>query len=368
MKSYWRQHTAACVLLFAAIGCGDENAPEATTSKAEAKQNQAEPEAQPMEESQYHTGDKAELPAVDPEKAWAAIPDEMRPERLLPGMKQKLLVPDTDKHGVAMFTDIVKVEPGEDVTFCTYTGVVTDKLTYIHDTSGSQTNYGHHAIMQYTTAPNERGTRKCEQESLEAQQGQILGGTGGEGTSAIVLPSNVVSEVPAGSQFIINHHWINTSDHVIEVQAEMITIPPDSQDDLVVARALTVVGTGFEIPAMQTAEHSVTCMLNRDVKMLSMLGHEHSWGTHVKAERMGAQAEVLFDHDYDEAMISHPINRNFPITAPYGMDKGEGIRMTCNWNNTTDHALTFPREMCVMFGWQVGADKDSACINGSWMD
>ena len=104
---------------------------------------------------------------IDPEKAWASIPDEMRPEKLLPSMKQKLLVPDLGKRGIAMFTDIVTVQPGEDVTFCTYTGVFTDKLTYIHDTAGSQTRHGHHAIMQYTTSPNERGTRKCEQESLE---------------------------------------------------------------------------------------------------------------------------------------------------------------------------------------------------------
>lgn len=364
MMRDWRRYGAACALLLLTAACGNEDAPETQTSAPEATQTQA----QPQEESQYHTGNaKNEQPAIDPEKALAAIPDEMRPERLLDSMKQKLLVPDLNKHGVAMFTDVVTIEPGEDVTFCTYTGVMTDKLTYIHDTAGSQTRYGHHAIMQYTTSPNEKGTRKCDQESLEAQQGQILGGTGGEGTGGVVLPSNVVSEVPAGAQFIINHHWINTGDKAIEVQAEMITVPPDSEDDLVVARALTVVGTGFEIPAMQTAEHSVTCMLDRDVAMISMLGHEHSWGTHVKAERMGDDVDVLFDHDYDEAMISHPDNRYFPVTDPYRIRKGDGIRMTCNWNNTTDHALTFPREMCVMFSWQIGADKDSTCINGTWM-
>ena len=364
MKRDWHKHTAASVLLLAAIACGEEDATE-PSGKEETKQSQV----QPKPESDYQKGDKAhEEPAIDPEKAWASIPDEMRPEKLLPSMKQKLLVPDLGKRGIAMFTDIVTVQPGEDVTFCTYTGVFTDKLTYIHDTAGSQTRHGHHAIMQYTTSPNERGTRKCEQESLEAQQGQILGGTGGEGTGAVTLPSNVVSEVPAGAQFIINHHWINTSDEPMEAQAEMITIPPDSEDDLVVARALTVVGTSFQVPAMQTGEHSVTCPLKRDVKMLTLLGHQHSWGTHVKAEKMGDDVDVLFDHDYDEAMISHPLNRYFPLTAPYSIKEGEGIRMTCNWNNTTSQPLTFPREMCVMFGWQIGADKDSTCINGTWMD
>ena len=41
--------------------------------------------------------------------------------------------------------------------------------------------------------------------------------------------------------------------------------------------------------------------------------------------------------------------------------------MTCEWRNTTDQPLTFPHEMCVFFGWQIGADADSQCINGRWM-
>ena len=118
-------------------------------------------------------------------------------------------------------------------------------VVHIHDTLGSQTSFGHHAILQYTTTPVEPGTRRCARESLEAQQGQILGGTGGEGNGAIELPGSVVSEVPAGSQFIINHHWINVSDQATEAQAEMITIPPDSEEGLVVARAMVLADVGF---------------------------------------------------------------------------------------------------------------------------
>jgi hypothetical protein len=52
-------------------------------------------------------------------------------------------------------------------------------------------------------------------------------------------------------------------------------------------------------------------VFDRDAAMISLLGHEHSWGTHVKAARIGGSEEVLFDHDYDERMISHP------LTVPY---------------------------------------------------
>jgi hypothetical protein len=29
--------------------------------------------------------------------------------------------------------------------------------------------------------------------------------------------------------------------------------------------------------------------------------------------------------------------------------------------------ITFPREMCVLFGWQIGVEQDTICYNGAWL-
>ncbi len=304
----------------------------------------------------------------DPEEAFAAIPAEMRPAEMLDALKSHLLVPDLSNGGRAMFTDIVTIEAGEDVTFCTYLDYVTDEVIHLHDTLGSQTSHGHHAIMQYLTTPQEPGTRECPADSdLDAQLGQILGGTGGEGNGAIQLPANVVSEIPAGAQLVINHHWINTSNEAIEAQAEMITIPPEPGQDLVIARSLAVVVTDFSIPAGERGEASGECTLQNDVQLLSMIGHQHQWGTHVRADRLGAAEEMIFDHDYNPEMISQPITTDFPLDDPFRFAAGDKVRMSCQWENTSDQPLVFPREMCVLFGWQIGADKDATCYNGSWL-
>jgi hypothetical protein len=304
----------------------------------------------------------------DPEQALAAIPEAMRPAELLEQLKSHLIVPDLSRGGRAFFTDIVTVEPGADVTFCTYLDYVTEDVLYLHDTLGSQTRHGHHAIMQYLTTPQEPGTRACPDDAdLDAQLGQILGGTGGEGNSAIVLPANVVSEVPAGAQLVINHHWINTGDEAIEAQAEMITVPPESEDDMVIARAMAVVMTEFEIAAGETGKASVECTFESDAQLLSMIGHQHQWGTHVRAERMGDSPEMIFDHDYTPEMVSQPITTDFSVDAPFEFATGDTVRMTCDWHNTSDTMITFPREMCVLFGWQIGAEKDTTCINGAWL-
>ena len=355
-----RTHWA--LLAAIAAGCNDGSSPSGASVAGSGAQN---PDAG-MSDGQYKSSGH-EMTLADPEAALAAIPKEMQPEELMPALKKKLLVPDVKKQGRAMFTHIVTLKAGADVTFCTYLPGATDKVIYIHDTAGSQTNMGHHAILQFTTTPFEPGTRECDPESLEAQQNQVLGGTGGEGNGAIKVPNNVVTEIPVGSQFIINHHWINSSDTDVEAQAEMVTIPPDSQDNLIIARAVAMADTSFKLPPKQQTQHSVTCMFNKDVSLLSMIGHQHSWGPHVRAERAGGRDEIIFDHDYDEAMISHPLTKDFPLDSLYQFKAGEGVKMTCTWDNTTSQMLGFPREMCVFFGWQIGADADIRCLDGSWL-
>lgn len=363
---------AAVMMLFVSAACASDEAPaESSDAGADSATASSEVRSKPQTKKSsdpYEKPGKNEAVAVDPEKALAAIPERMKPATLVEDLKTKLLVPDVDNGGVAMFSDVVTVKPGEDVTFCTYVAGTTEGVTYIHDTLGSQSKYGHHAILQYSTKPQEPGTRRCEQESEEAQQGQIIGGTGGEGTSAIVLPDDVVSEVPAGAQFIINHHWINVGDEDIEAQAEMITIPSHAEPaSLKIARALTIVVADFSVMPHQDAAHSGECTLEEDMHMLSMIGHEHHWGTHVKAERMrGESNDVIFDHDYDPDMVSHPLTTNYKVDDPFTFKKGDVVRMTCNWSNDSDMPLTFPREMCILFGWRLGGERDSVCAQGKW--
>lgn len=304
---------------------------------------------------------------ADADQALSQIPPEMRPAEVLDELADQLLVPDLASGGRALFTDIVTVQAGEDVTFCTYLDYVTDDVLYLHDTLGIQSHNGHHAILQYLDKPQEPGTRPCpDNGDLGAQLGQVLGGTGGDSNNAVVLPANVVSAVPAGAQLVINHHWINTDQEAIDVQAEMITVPPESDQDLIIARAMAIVLTDFDVPAGDVGEASVECTFPEGAQLLSMLGHQHEWGTHVRADRMRDGEEVIFDHDYTPDMVQQPLTVDYPLDEPFQFAAGDTVRMTCNWDNTTDTALTFPREMCVLFGWQVGVDGDTRCIDGTW--
>jgi hypothetical protein len=296
----------------------------------------------------------------------ASIPADMLPERMLPEIEKALLVPDTDRHGAALFTDIQTVKAGSDVMFCTYTSFIAKDTLYLHDTKGIQSRFGHHVIMQYTTSPQPTGTHECAANSLEAQQSQIIGGAG-EGSN-ITYPDNVVSEIPAGAQLIINHHWINTSEEPVDVQAEMVTVPPSAAaGDLTVARSFIIQTTTFNVAPHGSAEAAADCKLDHDVQLISALGHEHEWGTHVRGERMGDDPSVIFDHDFDPELSLHPKVMYYTLDKPYRFKAGDSVRMACKWNNTTDAPLKFPGEMCVMAAWQIGAEHDSMCFDGTWV-
>jgi hypothetical protein len=296
----------------------------------------------------------------------AEIPQDMRPERILPNLEQHLLAPNLDNGGKALFTDIVKVPAGSDMMFCTYVGEPAKEKYYLHDTKAVQSKYGHHAILQYSLNPQPPGTtHECPAGGLEQQQQQIIGGMG-EGAN-IQYPDNVVSEIPAGAQLMINHHWVNVSESEAEAQAEIVTVPPDpNMKDLVVARTLVVQSTKFSVAPKESGSTSVECKLDHDVQLISSLGHMHEWGTHVKAERGGTEPDVLFDYAYSPLEAIHPKVNYYELDDPYRIKAGDSLKITCQWDNTTAQPLTFPGEMCAIATWQVGATSDALCFDGVW--
>lgn len=338
--------TVAAILACMGSACAEEAKPEASESAEKAG--------------------AAGAASVKGKSRMDAIPESMRPERVLPDLERRLLAPDESNGGAALFTDIVTVPTGSDMMFCTYTNFIAKQRMYLHDTKAVQSRFGHHAILQFASSPQPPGTHECPAGSLEQQQSQIIGGMG-EGAN-IQYPANVVSEIPAGSQLMINHHWVNVSDADAEVQAEIVTVPPDKSmlNDLVIARTMVVQSTMFKVGPGETGKASAECKFDRDAQLISALGHMHEWGKHVKAERVGSQPDVLFDYDFDPIEAIHPRVNYYKLEEPYRIQAGDSLRVSCEWDNTTKQPLTFPGEMCVIATWQIGADKDRLCFDGAW--
>ena len=352
--------------------CSDDDASSSQSTSPDA--------SLPQKTAREASGDKTNPSSSEVDKAAQndaadkvlnALSTELRPTKLMPDLAKQVQLPKSLDHTLVAFSDVTTIPAGSDITFCTYTSIITKSRTFAHDSKGLQTKFGHHAILQYTMDHKEPGTHECKSESLEAQQSQVISGQSKEGSGGINLAKNVVSEVPAGAQIVINHHWINTSDKDAEGQAAVITeAPPDDleEKDLLIARSFIVMSTDFEIAPKTDGEASVDCKLDEDAKLVTASGHAHERAKRVKGQRLGSAAsDVVFDDPYSEDNVTHPTIWYYAADKPYTINKGDSVRMTCNWQNNTDDPLKFPGEMCVFVAWRIGAEKDARCVNGKWL-
>jgi hypothetical protein len=116
-------------LALCALGCAsDASTGDSSDDPMAGQDNPRQPQDEPGE------------PAAPAEPEF---PAELLPEQVLDSLD--LVAPL--QGGRALFSGIVDIEPGDDATFCTFFEGVTEEPMYVHNTHGSQTQYGHHAIL-----------------------------------------------------------------------------------------------------------------------------------------------------------------------------------------------------------------------------
>jgi hypothetical protein len=248
--------------------------------------------------------------------------------------------------------------------------VIVDEPTIFGESFGSQSPQGHHAILQYTETPEAPGTRPCGSEGEGGgMNGMLLGGTGGKSIAdQEYLPPNFGVQIPAGSQLVINHHWINASTEAVRGQSMMLARRLEEGGDTVLAGNLPMVGVGWEIPAMGSLEYTTECTFEEDVPYVLALGHMHEYGRHVTIDvtRTDGSVESLIDQEWDVELATTSSGRKvFSLEDPFMIHAGDKVSLTCSWDNTTEEAVGFPREMCIFFGFTIG--ESYVCGNGYWL-
>jgi hypothetical protein len=292
----------------------------------------------------------------------AGFREDQLPKELVSDLP--LVAPKSDLD-IPLFTGIVDVEPGADVTFCTFTDVILEEATIFGESFGAQSPQGHHGILQYTTTPQEPHTGSCG-----AMDGQmLLGGTGGKEVAQTQrLPENFGVEVPAGAQLVINHHWINASAKPVRGQTQMLARSLARGGDTVLAGNLPMVAFGWEIPPNGEYTTTSECKYGEDVPYVLALGHMHEWGHHVTidVQRAAGGTETLIDEAWTpDSATTAGGGTIFSLENPFVIHKDDTVRLTCNWRNDTSEAIGFPREMCIFFGYTIGSSY--FCANGTWL-
>ena len=136
------------------------------------------------------------------------------------------------------------------------------------------------------------------------------------------------------------------------------------------AQLFTALTFNVNLPARARAKATTDCTLREDLNLFNFGGHAHEWGTHVKVERIragGTDLELLYSKDWHPEFQSNPPLDTFAVDKPLAFKKGDVLRVTCEYMNSEDKQITFPREMCVAFGFYFPATKDIQCIDDKWI-
>jgi hypothetical protein len=285
---------------------------------------------------------------------------------LLPGFAP----PDPGPDGIQLVAPPVRgIQPGTDVTYCTYLDYNSDRDVDIYAYEGYQTMVaGHHVILYAASQAQPAGTHECtEQDMLNVR---YLGGGGADSPGA-TLPDGIVIRMPANTQVMIQHHWINATDQVVDGQAAFNIQVEAPDPSHINSQMFTTVSTQFELPPGAGSAHA-DCVVQADMSFFVLGGHAHDLGTRVSISvtpAAGATAgtpTMIYDTPWSKEYQANPPRNMYTKDQPLEIHVGDRVSVDCEYNNTTGAPVSFPREMCVEFGYFFPATQEIDCVDGAW--
>lgn len=261
---------------------------------------------------------------------------------------------------------LTNIAPGDNIEYCYYSKYILREKTPFRAGQGFQAPGGHHVVAYWRADPQPETTHPCTEDDMLKMH--VLSGGGAEAGNGIIngLPEGTAFHVPAGAQIILNVHVLNASPKPIDSQAVVNLYRADPS--LQPISSFYVTGTDLTIPVGESKSYHTSCPAKYPMKVVRLLGHMHEWGTRsqITITRPTLPPDPVYDKPGSPEFSYNPPALDFPISAPLQINAGDVIGATCTWKNTTDHALSFPDEMCAAFGYILGSDPEHGCSDGAW--
>ena len=263
--------------------------------------------------------------------------------------------------GVTFYTPEFEVPPGDSFT-CFFLDYKTAEELTIIGGDGIQGPGGHHIIAYYAETPREVGFHPCvDAEMVNLNQ---ISGSAGDGGQVLTLPEGLALDVPADKQIVLQAHYINTSGATEKVRDWAKIVKGDPAKIKAYVNYLVTDDEGFEIEPNAPLKRTSECVLDRDYQIALDVPHMHEYGSHFKLEILDEAKQLLdtpIDTAWQPSYTSHPPVATYPTESPYVLKKGQTIRQTCEWQNTTNDPMIFPREMCIGFFYYWPGNGDLVC-------
>lgn len=251
------------------------------------------------------------------------------------------------------------IPAGSEHMLCWVPDWVPSRDYFITRFEGYQGPGGHHVAAFSSTSPSKPGSKfDCTNlESMVSFSPLILP----DPKEQSLLPEGFAVRLPKGSNIILQSHYINTTDQDLLVSdVARFDFFLDEREP-VVASYLIVHNSELEL-APGVGKASAECELETSYKLLLMFGHMHGSGTHMSVElqRRGVRETIYKIDSWHWRLRDLPLIKAFSLSDPFQLKAGDKLYLNCYYNNQTDHAVTFPEEMCVMVAYYYPALKTGA--------
>jgi hypothetical protein len=245
-----------------------------------------------------------------------------------------------------------ELEPGQEKFLC-YTAEVGEDLT-VETVAHEARSTLHHVIFAKTNGDEPAEYSECDTLFRLSWQPLYLAGAG---KSELALPEGYAHRVPAGTQLLAQLHLLNSGTETVHDTVQIVM----KRSQVEAPKPVAVYAFGnmnVNLPPSKESTLEGDCTLTEDVRLLAGFPHMHMLGTGLtfdvkKAD--GSAFERRFErtpYDFDNQHLD---------AIDVRLAAGDQTKVTCSYNNTTDHTITFGEstfnEMC--FFVAIAADRDA---------
>jgi hypothetical protein len=262
------------------------------------------------------------------------------------------------------------VEPGASDEYCTWTNMILANDTWVSASQGVQSETGHHIIVYYSPSHQTPDTHLCSNSEMSEFHFGMPASNGGE---KFLLPGNLAVKLPAGSQLVVNHHYLNAGATAVAAAQSAINVYyADPTQQHTPSASTVVLDTQLTVP-VGASTYEVNCTINQTYASWLQMPHMHAWGTHITVTHTPAATGTptqLFDMDWDPNYAFDPtgVEKTYDPSSPYIFSTGDKVNVKCQYMNTTGSPMTFGDEMCVFATFTVDPNNfgNMECDRGQW--
>lgn len=263
---------------------------------------------------------------------------------------------DSSSDEITFRTEQVSVAAGEERFLCFAQDFDQDAAIdgYVHEAQ----SFVHHVVLARTLAREPDGLSECDVLFRTTWDPLFITGAG---RSELDFPNGLGHKLTKGTQVLAQLHLLNAGESDVTDAVE-IKMHRSSASDPTPVGTYVFGTTNLRLPAGQKARAVGSCRLQEDVQIIDAFPHMHRLGRALQFEA-GSSADnmqslfVRDPYDFDD---QHAVGVGIQLHA------GDLTRVTCDYDNTTDHDVTFGEstnaEMCFFVGFAVGQSDLRTCL------